>query len=62
MENKSDYYSEDITFCANKCGNVDCFRNEKNIRRHYIPHSFSFFKDTDYCEGYRNDTKRVAGI
>ena len=43
--------SEDITFCFNtKCKNTKCERNPKNIRLHYIYHSFAFFKECEYWD------------
>lgn len=42
------WFSDDITFCANKCcGDTDCYRNPKNIKHNNIPHSFALFTD---CE------------
>lgn len=38
--------SEDITYCYNtKCKNLKCERHSSQIKKHYIPHSFDFFKD-----------------
>lgn len=44
------YHSEDITFCTSKkCTITKCMRNQKNIRNHFIPHSFA---DLDGKKGY----------
>lgn len=41
------WFSDDITFCANKnCMDRKCYRNPKNIK-HHIPHSFALFTE---CE------------
>ena len=38
--------AEDITYCYyNKCSNKKCERHSSNIKKHYVPHSFDFFKD-----------------
>lgn len=43
--------SEDITFCYNeKCKNRKCERHISHIKKHYIPHSFAFFKDCKYWD------------
>lgn len=43
--------SEDITFCFyTKCKNTKCERHASQIKRHYIPHSFAFFKDCEYWD------------
>ena len=47
---KKDYYSEDITFCANrKCSKESCMRHLENYRgiKPYI--SVSDFTGTVYC-------------
>lgn len=41
--------SDDITFCADKCEDIRCFRHPYNILHHDIPHSFAYLKDTEYC-------------
>lgn len=57
--------SDDITFCFNtKCENKKCERNPKNIRVHYIDHSFAFFKDCEYWnvpEEYYAPQERESG-
>lgn len=56
MNDKVKHYSFDITFCGEKCGNIYCYRNSKRIAEHVheskYPHSFSQFKDTQYCPSY----------
>ena len=43
--------SEDITYCYNsKCKNTECKRHPSNIKVHYIPHSFGFFKDCEHWD------------
>lgn len=43
--------SEDITYCYNiKCKNTACYRHASNIKQHYIPHSFAFFKGCVYWD------------
>lgn len=38
------WFSDDITFCANKeCDDVRCCRNPKNIKHIDIPHSFALY-------------------
>lgn len=41
--------SDDITFCASKCGMKNCFRHPSNMIHKNIPHSFALFKETDEC-------------
>ena len=48
--NINTWFNEDITFCANECDNISCRRNQKNIKIHNIPHSFSYFEGTEFCE------------
>lgn len=38
---ESGMWSDDITFCTEECDRLSCPRNQKNIRDHSIPHSFS---------------------
>ena len=43
--------SDDITFCASKCSNKECFRHPDNIKNPHIPHSFAYLKGTEeWCE------------
>ena len=43
--------SDDITYCYHsKCKNKRCERHPSNIRVHYIPHSFAFFKDCEHWD------------
>jgi hypothetical protein len=43
--------TEDITFCYNsRCKNKKCERHISHIKKHYIPHSFAFFKDCKYWD------------
>ena len=43
--------SDDITFCYySKCKNKKCERHPSNIKVHYIPHIFAFFKDCEYWD------------
>ena len=46
-----EFIEQDITFCMNDCDNYECFRNKKRaiINR---PHSFAYFKNTEYCENF----------
>ncbi len=37
--------SEDITFCAYDCSNTECIRNKKNIKQHWLDHSYSYFPE-----------------
>lgn len=49
--------SEDITFCYNeKCKSKKCERHISHIKKHYIPHSFAFFKDCKYWDMKEEDT------
>lgn len=45
--------TDDISFCISsmyqRCDNIKCFRHINNILYLDIPHSFSEFKDTEYC-------------
>lgn len=45
--------TDDISFCISsmrqRCDNIKCFRHMNNILCPDIPHSFSEFKDTEYC-------------
>lgn len=34
-------WCDDITFCSGDCDLTQCPRNQKNIRDHTIPHSYS---------------------
>lgn len=43
-----DWISDDITFCLKDC-DIDCERNQKNIRHKELPHSYSDFSESDYC-------------
>lgn len=52
------WFNEDITFCADECDNMECRRNQKNIRLHDIPHSFSYFKGTEVCEMTQKDNAK----
>ena len=46
------WFSDDITFCANKkCKDLKCYRNPKNIKHHDIPHSFALFTQ---CEKWND--------
>ena len=49
--------SDDITFCADKCDDVQCFRHPNNILHYNIPHSFAYLKDTEYCRKEVNNGK-----
>lgn len=52
----ADYFSDDTTFCGkDDCKDIECFRNNKNIRIKEIPHSFSMFEGTQYCPSYYKD-------
>ena len=43
--------SEDITYCYNiKCKNRKCRRHASQIKEHYIPHSYGFFKDCTWWD------------
>ena len=43
--------NEDITFCYHfKCPNKKCERHADNIKQHYVPHSFGFFKDCEHWD------------
>lgn len=43
--------SDDITFCYySKCKNKKCERHPSNIKVHYIPHRFAFFKDCEHWD------------
>lgn len=44
-----DFISDDITFCANECDMISCFRNPANIKNKDIPHSFGNIKGTALC-------------
>lgn len=45
------WMSDDITFCYySKCKNKKCERHPSNIKVHYIPHSFAFFKDCEHWD------------
>lgn len=48
-DNLNSWFNDDITFCANECNEINCRRNQKNIKIHNIPHSFSYFEGTEYC-------------
>lgn len=37
--------SEDITFCAFKCENKTCDRNQVNIKHPELDHSFAYFDE-----------------
>ena len=42
---------EDITFCFySKCPNKKCKRHTGHIKRHYVPHSYAFFKDCEHWD------------
>lgn len=42
--------SEDITFCVNMKCKMRCERNPRNIRVHWIPHSFACFEECEYWD------------
>lgn len=41
--------SDDITWCASKCDNKECFRHDSNMRNKIGLHSYAEFKGTDTC-------------
>ena len=48
--------SEDITFCMNsKCTNRKCERNPKNIKLHWLDHSYAMFPD---CKNFKDEEER----
>lgn len=47
---------DDITYCDDRCNRKRCFRHKSNIKDLSIPHSFSHFKNTAYCE-YSTENK-----
>ena len=50
--------SEDITFCSNsRCKNTKCERNQKNIKQHWLDHSYAMFTDCDYWGCASEDAK-----
>ena len=53
-----DWIGDDITFCLKDC-DIDCERNQKNIRHRECPHSYSDFSGSDYCPIQRE--KKDAG-
>lgn len=56
---KRRYYSQDITFCSNKCNRKTCERNSCHIRDLGIPHSFANFKETELCPyGKAKETRK----
>ena len=40
---------QDITFCASKCDNKQCFRHLSNVEHPEYPHSYAYFKGTNDC-------------
>lgn len=48
------FFSQDITFCMNKCDKTDCNRNQFNIIEPNIPHSFSHFRNTPICPYFKS--------
>lgn len=47
------WFSDDITFCANKeCCDTSCHRNPANIKHNDIPHSFTLFVQ---CEKWNEE-------
>ena len=51
--------SEDITFCGYDCPNKKCERNRKNIKQHWLDHSFAYFED---CVYRRNNNVRIRDL
>ncbi len=51
LEELKEFIEQDITFCMDDCDNYECFRNRKRaiVNR---PHSFAYFKNTEYCENF----------
>lgn len=46
---EEEFINDDITFCYySECPNKECFRHSSNIKVHYVPHSFGFFKDCEH--------------
>ena len=55
-----DSWNDDITFCGEECDKVDCFRNQKNIRDHTIPHSYSMERPDDCLKAEKRMTEKEA--
>ena len=47
---KSEYHSEDITFCISRCNRKSCHRHKSNIRDFSRLHSVADLKGSVYCE------------
>lgn len=45
-------FEDDICFCADSsdCDHADYQRHDSNIKYKDIPHSYSYFKNTEYCK------------
>jgi hypothetical protein len=41
--------SDDITWCDSECSATDCSRHPHNIKCKTVPHSYAYFKNTEYC-------------
>ena len=46
----SEWISEDMTFCLDKCNYKKCSRHPSNIKHREIPHSYAELKGTELCE------------
>ena len=56
----SDWWSDDITFCANiDCTDTECFRHQKNMRNPMLPHSVADFADTNMCPHVKTKREKV---
>ena len=40
IRNVSGLWCDDISFCQEECGWIDCPRNKRNIRDKTVPHSY----------------------
>ena len=45
-------FEDDICFCldSDNCDHTDCRRHDSNIKYKDIHHSYSYFKNTEYCK------------
>lgn len=45
-------FEDDICFCfdSENCNHTDCWRHDSNIKYKDVPHSYSYFKNTEYCQ------------
>ena len=59
MDSFKAFINDDITWCANKCDEKECFRNSIHMKTPNSPHSFSYFEGTEECTKSNNSKKEM---